>query len=398
MATTHHFLIVDDDPVFSAVAESVVLSSGDHTTSLAASGEDGLRQLSAATSPVDIIILDLNMPRLDGLAYLRVLSEVGYRGAVIISSGESQAIIEAAQRMGRMLGVKVCGTLKKPLQRDAFLAEIAKCETATMRAKPEPVSGRVTGDLVPYYQPQIDTRDGRVVGLEALIRLQTPDGRLLGPDAVFHPEVAAAELSSLTLSIADLTMRDSATWKARGFSRRVSINLDARILDEGGFPSRLVDLGRRHGLEPSSVVCELTETALPKSMTSLIETLTRLRMAGFGLSLDDYGTGTANYGMLRLCPFSELKIDKTIVQSAGSDRVARLFMSNAAAMARDLDLEVVAEGVETEDQLSLVREAGISIVQGFLFSRPIPADAAFQTYRYEHDGDNRVPERSRARG
>jgi len=381
MVTTHHFLIVDDDPIFTAVAESVIRSTGPHHTSVASDGQDGLKRLSEANPPVDVVLLDLNMPKLDGLAYLRELGDRGYRGAVIISSGESKSIIDAARQLGRMLGVEICGTLEKPLRRETFLAELANCEACLRRAS-EPVlasgmSAAMQGQIVPYFQPQIAPHDGHLVGLEALVRLRTADGRVLGPPAVFHPGIRDADLPRLTLSIADLAMGEAARWRASGHERRISINLDARTLDAANFQADLLALVEKHGLEPQSVVFELTETALPKSLTGLIEQLTRIRMCGFGLSLDDYGTGTANYALLRLCPFSELKIDKSVVQSAVADRVSHLFFKTSISMAADLGMEVVAEGVETPEQLQMVVDAGISTVQGFIYTPAIPAELAF---------------------
>ena len=189
----------------------------------------------------------------------------------------------------------------------------------------------------------------------------------------------------LTISIADLAMAEAARWRASGHDRRISINFDARVLETEGFSAELLRLVDKHGLVPSSVVLELTETALPNSLTGLIEQLTRLRMAGFKLSLDDYGTGTANYALLRFCPFSELKIDKSIVQTAVSDRVSRRFIDTSVAMAADLGMEVVAEGVETPDQLRMVLDAGIAIVQGFIYSPAVPAEVAFRTSRWSSD-------------
>ena len=387
MVATHHFLIVDDDPVFAAVADSVIRSTGSHCTSVANDGQEALELLSVAVPPIDVILLDLNMPKIDGLAYLRALGELGYRGAVIISSGESKQIIDAARQMGRMLGVGICGVLKKPLRREAFQAELENCQqylrNAAWQLDRASEAGPVSGELVPYFQPQIAPDDGRIVGLEALVRLRSADGKIHGPPAVFHPGVNDVDLPGLTLSIADLALADTARWHAAGYVRRVSINLDARTLDAAGFQSDLLKLVDKHGLKRSQVVFELTETAIPKSLTGLIEQLTRLRMAGFGLSLDDYGTGTANYALLRLLPFNELKIDKSIIQSAVKDRVSHLFLKTATAMAADLGMEVVAEGVETIEQLRMVEDAGISVVQGFIYSPAVPADVAFPMNRWE---------------
>ena len=399
MTTLLHILIVDDDPIFSAVAESLIASVGLHRVVLASDGEKGLRALEGADRDIDLILLDLNMPNLDGLAFLRKLAERGFAGRVILSSGESQAIRGAADHMGRMLGVDVCGALTKPLRVEAFLAEFEKClNTKAQPAKSNAQKLRTgqaakDGSLVPYYQPQIEIVGESVVGLEALIRLETVDGRILGPNAVFHSDFPPESLADLSLAIAKAVMDDVAKWQASGIIRRVSINLDARVIEDRHMLPRLIEMAKERRIEPASLVFELTETALPNSMTDLIETLTRLRMAGFGLSIDDYGTGAANFSMLRLCPFSELKIDRSIiVPAAGGDLVSRLFVENLAAIAVDLDMEVVAEGVETREQLAFVRDIGIKVVQGFLYSPAVPSELAFPRSNY------RTAEMKRAAG
>ena len=390
MATAHHILVVDDDPVFLAVAESVVLSLGDHTVTTACDGVEGLAALQAACQPIDVIVLDLNMPKMDGLAYLRSLGEQGYGGAVLLSSGESEAILDAARRMGEMLGVRICGSVKKPIRTEDFVALLEACEACPQQQKSArgqasgAASTTTRGALLPYYQPQVDLVSLQVTGLEALIRLETVGGEILGPQAVFHPGLSEADLPPLTIDIATRVMDDIAAWRAKGFARRVSINLDARIIEVPHVMPALFGLAAERDLDPSGITFELTETALPSSMTDMIEILTRARMAGFGVSIDDYGTGSANFALLRLCPFSELKVDRSIVQACVYDRISRRFLENTATTAKDLGMAVVAEGVETTEELAIVREAGIRIVQGYLYSKPLPAADAFVLTDFAH--------------
>ncbi|WP_162142639.1 EAL domain-containing response regulator [Aurantimonas coralicida] len=390
MATAHHILVVDDDPVFLAVAESVVLSLDNHAVSTACDGVEGLRLLQAATKPVDIIILDLNMPKMDGLAYLRSLGQLAYSGSVVLSSGESEAILDAARRMGEMLGVRICGSLKKPIRISDLVPMLEACQARAPQRPPSldpsdtQASGVTLGTLLPYYQPQIDTRSLSMAGLEALIRLEADDGTILGPPAVFHPGITDADLPALTIAIATRVMDDIAAWRARGVFHRTSINLDARVIEVPQVMPHLFELATERGIDPSSIVFELTEKALPHSMADMIEILTRTRMAGYGVSIDDYGTGSANFSLLRLCPFNELKIDRSIVQASTTDRISRRFLKTAATTANDLGMSVVAEGVETADELQIVRESGIHIVQGYFYSRPLPAMDAFALTDFSH--------------
>ena len=227
--------------------------------------------------------------------------------------------------------------------------------------------------LVPYYQPQYSAESRSIVGLEALLRIKTPDGKIHGPGDLFAKIDNHEDLVSLSLSIARKILDDMARWQATGSEVRVSINLDASMLEEPRVVPSLMEMVRDSGVSPALICFELTETTLPADMSRLIEVLTRLRMAGFELSLDDYGTGCSNYELLRLCPFTELKIDASIIQSASLEPHSRTFMDVAVAMAKDLGMTVVGEGVETVAQLEMARKSGIRIIQGFLFSKALSA-------------------------
>lgn len=377
MSQSKHVLLVDDDPVFLAVAEAMVSALGPHRIATASDGQAGLAALRAAESPIDLIVLDLNMPRLDGLAFMRGLRNEGFCGDVVVSSGEGDAILKSAQRMGELLGVRIVGALKKPLTPES-LAPLLAMDASHAPAPPDSPMPSLYGvadlKLIPFYQPQYEVETRAIPGLEALIRVETADGQIHGPGHLFGHVHDQEELTSVSLSIAGKVLDDLARWRRRDLGCRVSINMDASVLEAEDVAPQLIEMVLKRSIAPDTVCLELTETALPKDLSRIIEVLTRLRMAGFELSLDDYGTGSSNYELLRLCPFTELKIDASIVQSASREPMSKRFLEVATAMARDLDMRVIAEGVETAAQLEFVWKAGIRLVQGFLFSRALPAD------------------------
>lgn len=370
-----NFLLVDDDRIFLTVAEYVVATLGDHRVVTASDGAAGLAALEASPGLFDYIILDLNMPRLDGLAFLRGAAANGFTGGVIISSGENEAIVRAARRMGEMLRVNVIGALKKPLDPHSLqtLLNLSAEEVAQEGGLPgtSPAIGLETLELLPYYQSQHEVGSGSIVGIEALIRARGPDGQIHGPVRLFSQVRGHDELVATTLNIARKVLDDVRAWKGHGLRPRTSINLDARVAEDPSVGPTLIELVRERQLDPAQICLELTETAFPEDMTRLMEVMTRLRMAGFELSLDDYGTGVSNFELLRLCPFTELKIDGTVMRSAPNEPIARRFIQSAVAMARDLDMTVVGEGIETEAQLATARQLGVTTIQGFLFSRPV---------------------------
>lgn len=377
-AAERHFLVIDDDPVFLAVAENVLRSLGNHDVSVASDGEDGLAQLRAGGSAIDTIILDLNMPRLDGLAFLRAVAESGFDGDVIISSGEAASVINAARHLAGQLGVRIAGSLSKPITPQALVEVLANMRPKGGVAAPAPRDGDGDGDgadagrIVAFYQPQYDLRSGKIVGLEALARLVTADGRIFGPDRIFGPKRDRQQVIDATFAIIGQAFHDLCQWQDRGLSVRVSINMDADVLDETTTLPKILSMQEESGVQARLITFEMTETALPHDLSRLIEILTRLRMKGFGVSIDDFGTGAANFELLRMCPFSELKIDQTIVQSAATEAASHRFMEFCVATASELGIEIVAEGVETPEQRDLCLSLGVRLGQGFLFGRPAP--------------------------
>ena len=383
-------LLIDDDPVFLAVGEAMLQSLGHEVAAVASNGELGAQAIAHAGAAIDVVILDLNMPGFDGLAFLREIASAAFTGQVIISSGETDAVIRSAQRMGEILGVRVIGALKKPIQMPALINVLEQCgkdvRPSPRQRKSHDGYGLSGSTLVPYYQPQFNAHTRTIVGLEALIRIATPDGTLHGPDYLLSNITTHDQLVTVSLDIVRKILEDMAAWRAAGSNGRVSINFDARVIEDPRAIPELIELVHQSGIPEHQICLELTEVTLPANLGRIIELLTRLRMSGYQLSLDDYGTGGSNYELLRLCPFNELKIDRSIVNSAASEKHAKLFMDNSIAMARDLDMVVVAEGVETELELEMVKKCGIELVQGFLLSRPLPAAQAQQRILGPEDG------------
>lgn len=371
---SRHFLVVDDDPIFLAVAETVLKSLGAFEVSIADDGDSGLDLLRTTDTSIDTIILDLNMPRLDGLAFLRAAADAGYDGDVVISSGESASIVNAARHLANQLGIRIAGSLSKPITPEA-VTRILSGLRPLGRGGEKPRIGDdlvgMEGRIEAFYQPQCDLRTGDVVGLEALARFVTTDGRVLGPEKIFGSDRSSSQIIDATFDIIVQVFGDLRRWQDLGKPRRVSINMDAKVLEDSATLLRILSMQQEYGVDPRFVVFEMTETALPYDLSRLIEILTRLRMKGFGVSLDDFGTGAANFELLRMCPFSELKIDRSIIQSADREAASHRFIQFCVDTARELGIEIVAEGLETPEHCELCLSLGVKKGQGFFFDRPM---------------------------
>lgn len=225
-------------------------------------------------------------------------------------------------------------------------------------------------ELRMLYQPQIDG-DGRMVGVEALVRWDHPERGPISP-SYFVP---IAEECGLIDQLGVFTLRrafaDSLAWP----HVKVAINVSAAQLRRSDFPDRVARLAREAGVDPRRVEFEITEGILLEHNARTRQVLGRLREMGFTLALDDFGTGYSSLAYLRRYPIDKIKIDRSFITNLGVEREAEAVVAAITSLARALDLEVIAEGVETELQRLLVRRAGCSRIQGFLYAPPLEADA-----------------------
>jgi EAL domain-containing protein (putative c-di-GMP-specific phosphodiesterase class I) len=364
--------LIDEDPVFISVAEILFSSVGAKSVSVVENNADALAAMSLHAKSNALLILSLNMRGLDGLAVMRVLSQSKFKGWVAISSNEAGAIRDSASRLARLLGLRYAGELQKPIRETDLHRLLANLVSESEPAVgPSPLfqkAATIVG-IKPVYQPKVSATTGETVGAETLMRLETSEGDLLSPTAFIEKHTREGTLKEQTLIFLDQILADMIAWKAEGLFPVISVNAPAPVIEN---PEFLVSFAAKvcaHGISPSQMTIELTESALPDDPGRLVETLTRLRMTGFGLALDDFGTGMANFDMLRMCPFSELKIDRSLAQASVHDPLSCGIIETCATICREIGMTLVAEGIETEEQERVLQRLGIDVFQGFLFGK-----------------------------
>ncbi|MCW2622063.1 MAG: hypothetical protein JWL64_1665 [Frankiales bacterium] len=235
------------------------------------------------------------------------------------------------------------------------------------------------GELRLHYQPVVDLSDERLLGFEALVRWQHPEHGLLGPGA-FIPD---AEETGLIVPLGEWVLRtaleQSTRWAATGAVPTpplMAVNVSARQLEEPHLAGMIAAALEASAFPPSALTLEITESVVMQDVLRNVQHLRALRDIGVHLSIDDFGTGYSSLVYLKRLPVTTLKIDREFVDGLGQDPHDSAIVAAVIALARALELRVVAEGVETPRQLAELRRLGCDAAQGFLFSRPLPADEA----------------------
>jgi diguanylate cyclase len=229
-------------------------------------------------------------------------------------------------------------------------------------------------ELVLHYQPKVELESGRVAGVEALVRWQHPIHGLRGPGAFLPHAEHTALMRPLTLHVLRTALDDLAHWRDSGLDLHVAVNLAVQNLLDLRTPAHVGELLAQHGLPPTVLTLEVTESLLLHDPQRAGEVLRDLQEMGVRLALDDFGTGYSSLEHLKRLPVHELKIDKSFVMAMDRDPADRAIVASTAALGRALGLRVVAEGVESASSASVLAAIGCDLAQGFHYSPPVPAD------------------------
>jgi diguanylate cyclase (GGDEF)-like protein len=228
-------------------------------------------------------------------------------------------------------------------------------------------------EFIVYYQPQVNLKTGQIVGAEALVRWQHPDRGLVPPDKF----IPLAEETGLIIPIGEWVLqtacKQTKLWQTEGFpSLRVAVNLSSRQFSQIDLRKQLIQILMETGLEPQYVELELTESMLVENTEVAIRRLNALKALGVEIAIDDFGTGYSSLSYLQQFPFNILKIDRCFIRNITENSNNAAITKAIIQMAKSLNLKLVAEGVETEAELSFICQHQCDAMQGYLFSRPVP--------------------------
>jgi EAL domain-containing protein (putative c-di-GMP-specific phosphodiesterase class I)/AmiR/NasT family two-component response regulator len=388
-------LLVDDSAAQRAYAVALCRELGIQEVREASNGLEALALLASLPTPPDLLIIDLEMPTMDGPELLTRLRERGIESPIIVASSRERSLLHSVQDMGNTMGLCLIGGLQKPLRLESLSAILRNWDSVSDRRKlaahalpinPEELrTGIDRGEIVVHYQPQIAVNSGNVHGVEALARWNHPTLGLIQPDQFIPMAEEHGLIHKLTLQVMNEALLQAATWNAHGLNLAVAINLSPMLLESPNLLQEISGLQQCYGLRAEQVVLEITETSLLRDLSVALAVLTRLRLRGFGLSLDDYGTGFSSMQQLARIPFTELKIDRSFVHGVHERESVQVMLRSALEMAMRLGLNTVAEGVESLQDWWLLQEYGCMFVQGWLMSKAMPAGEVMNWIR-AHEG------------
>lgn len=335
----------------------------------------------------DFIFVDMQMPGMDGIQVLEVLSRHAVKSRIVPMSGSHVAVLETAERIAKRNGLSVAGFLTKPF-RQAELSRILEEAPGELHGQkghwPLPseiniedvVFGLERGQFDTYLQPIVNLATRKPIGYEALARWQSEKFSLVSPDRFIGLAAQNGVLPLLTQQLANRALTYSAALKARGAPWKVSLNLGMEDFVDNALPEKLAALVSRHGLPAHSLTVELTESSATQNETRLLEILARIRLKDIDLAIDDFGTSYSSLERLAWIPFTSLKIDMRFISEITTSNTARIIVESAIKLAKRLKLNTVAEGIETEDQLKVLKDMGCDRGQGWLFARPMEFQSA----------------------
>ena len=377
-------LMLDDDNFMLGVLSRMLRGMGYHRIATANSAQDALHQLRGGGVVLpDVIICDLNLPGMDGIEFLQRLNGSGFRGSVVLLSGEGVRIMHTVQKLLGGGGLVILGALEKPAGRGALQAvldcwqPLAPIPAGRQKLDIEPADfpeAMLASQWVLHYQPKVDLRSGAVCGVEALVRWNHPRLGLVGPDHFIGMAEEAGTIDQLTDWVMGAALQQQAAWQSAGLRLQMAVNVSMDNLRRPGFAAHVGQLARHHGVAPQDVVLEITESRLLAPLPAPLESLVRLRLQRFQLSIDDFGTGHSSLAQLRDVPFTELKIDRGFVRGARHNQIIRPMLEGSLGLARKLAMRSVAEGVEAEDDWLLLRELDCDLAQGWFIGRAVPAE------------------------
>ena len=374
-------LVVDDE---SDMAEFVgfIADNAGYNVDCISDPHDFIKSYS---DDLSVIIMDLTMPDMDGVELIRYLASVNSKAGIILMSGYDASVLHSAKELADSRGLYILGTLEKPISINDLEIMLGRLDDVKgINEKTASTSSSVTVDelekaiynheFVVYYQPKVDMASHFLVSIEALVRWNHPEKGIIMPEEFIEIAEETGLIKDLTSQVLDQALADCSKLKSKGIIVQVAVNISARTLTDLKFPDHLQEELTQHKLDPTQLIIEVTESALSDDLSHSLDILTRIRMKGIHLSIDDFGIGYSSIQMLHRGPFDELKVDRSFVSNIEVDQDAKIIAEASIDLSKKLKIKVVAEGVESQELWDSLLLMGCDEAQGHFISPAIPIE------------------------
>jgi EAL domain-containing protein (putative c-di-GMP-specific phosphodiesterase class I)/CheY-like chemotaxis protein len=367
-------LIFDDDKAIGRVLVKVASKLGIDAVAVSEPGSFD-EQLRGRTPHV--VLLDLQLGATDGVKQLHVLADRKFNGAVVLMSGFDTRVLASVRALAQGLGLNVDSVLEKPLRLESVQNVLERLHKPVGHLRIERLrEAIVNGEMRLNFQPVVTRRPRTLCKLEALVRWHHPSVGVVFPgDFIPMAEGDVATIDALTAWVIRSAVETYRMLGAYGVSVPISVNVSARNLHNVAFPDWIEQCLAAGAMPAECLHVEVTESAAFGEAAMALDVLSRLRLKGISLSIDDFGTSYASFKVLRQMPFSEIKIDRSFVNDMITSHDSRAIVKSIVDLAANMDLNCVAEGVETEETAKLLEQFGVTTMQGYLIARPMAVGA-----------------------
>lgn len=390
-------LVVDDSGLQRLNVVDLLQDAGVTRILEAADGLNGLELIRNATPPPALLIVDLEMPGMDGIEMLQALAKENYRPPFMIVSGQQASLLSSIETMCQELSLPILGAFSKPLTRaqlqqglDGFSrlveARDRQKDNPGMKVAPELlIEALEHQEILPHFQPKFNLMSGALEGFESLARWNSLSLGPIPPNVFIPVAEEHGLIDELTRVMLSAVLSQMQQWREQDFHPHVAVNLSTRSLGDRHFCDELIQRTQAAGIPPAHLILEITESSLMSDLGAGLGALGRLRLKGFRLSMDDYGTGFSTAQQLSRLPLTELKIDRSFVADAPGKPSMRTILASMISMSLDLGLTTLAEGVETVEQMRLLQSLSCQQVQGYLLGKPMPGEAVLPWWQAEQE-------------
>lgn len=385
-----NILVVEDDRFQRTIVVEMLRALGLSAVTEVTNGHEALEVLrNQSSQKIDLIFSDLRMPVMDGMEFLRHLSEEAHNIEIVILSAMDKKLLSVVNKLSTLYQIQLLGALEKPITLQKLkdiLAKSGKAETMTAPAHvpksfnftvEEILDGIRQKQFKPFLQPKVDLKTGQIVGAEALARWLHPTHGVIAPYAFIPVLEQAEQIDTLTFLILEESAIACRALLEQNHVIHIAVNLSLVSLGHSHIADKITDLVTACGIDTKYITLEITESAAMTDAPIALENLARLYMNGFTLSIDDYGTGYSNLQQLTRIAFGELKIDQSFVQGVTNNEATMIVVASNIDMAHKLNIKSVAEGVETLEDWEKLRELQCDIGQGYYIAKPMSVEDFF---------------------